>query len=228
VLDDQATLLTAFQVEIAQLFFNLPASDGFLLAGGGALLAHGLITRPTVDLDFFAGPEVGGVSRARDELTMVAVQHGWTVDLMRDSDTFCRLTVHGAEELGVDLAVDAVRLKPATASIVGPTLAPIELAGQKVAALFNRAALRDFADVWTLSQRFGKAALLEFAQEIDAGFDLGVFAEMIGSLGLRADSRLAAAGVADVGALREFFRQWRVELIEASSTAGSAQALGGD
>ena len=61
----------------------------------------------------------------------------------------------GADELGVDLAVDAVRWQPAATSVVGPTLAPIELAGQKVAALFNRAALRDFAEVWTLSKRFG-------------------------------------------------------------------------
>lgn len=91
--------------------------------------------------------------------------------------------------------------------------------------MFNRAALRDLADVWTLSQRFGKAALLEFAHEIDAGFDLGVFAEMIGTLGLRTDSRLAATGVADVDALREFFRQWRAELIE---SVRSGQALGGD
>lgn len=38
--DDSDTLLTAFQVEVARLFFGLPASGGFLLAGGGALLAH--------------------------------------------------------------------------------------------------------------------------------------------------------------------------------------------
>lgn len=43
--------LTAFQVEVARLFFGLPASEGFLLAGGGALLASGLTDRPTHDLD---------------------------------------------------------------------------------------------------------------------------------------------------------------------------------
>jgi hypothetical protein len=31
--------LTAFQLEVARLFFTLPASNGFLLAGGAALLA---------------------------------------------------------------------------------------------------------------------------------------------------------------------------------------------
>jgi hypothetical protein len=47
--------LTDFQIEVARLFFGLPASDGFLLAGGGALLASGLTTRPTHDLDLRAG-----------------------------------------------------------------------------------------------------------------------------------------------------------------------------
>jgi hypothetical protein len=31
---DSASPLTAFQIEVARLFFGLPASDGFLLAGG--------------------------------------------------------------------------------------------------------------------------------------------------------------------------------------------------
>lgn len=47
------TGLTDFQADVARLFFSVPASDGFLLAGGGALLASGLTSRPTEDLDFF-------------------------------------------------------------------------------------------------------------------------------------------------------------------------------
>ncbi len=34
--------LSAFQLEVARLFFALPASRGFLLAGGAALLAQHL------------------------------------------------------------------------------------------------------------------------------------------------------------------------------------------
>jgi hypothetical protein len=37
--------LTAFQLEVARLFFGLPESKGFLLAGGAALLAQHLTTR---------------------------------------------------------------------------------------------------------------------------------------------------------------------------------------
>jgi hypothetical protein len=66
VTDDAAGLLTDFQIEVAHLFFSLPASDGFLPAGGGALLAQGLTVRPTQDLDFFTQPDAGEVGLARD------------------------------------------------------------------------------------------------------------------------------------------------------------------
>jgi hypothetical protein len=59
--------LTEFQVEVAQAFFALPASDGFLLAGGAALLAQQLTTRPTQDLDFFTSPRAGDMQQARTE-----------------------------------------------------------------------------------------------------------------------------------------------------------------
>jgi hypothetical protein len=51
--------LSAFQLEVARLFFALPASRGFLLAGGAALLAQHLTTRSTEDLDFFTALSAG-------------------------------------------------------------------------------------------------------------------------------------------------------------------------
>ena len=53
--------LPPFQLEVARMFFALPASRGFLLAGGAALLAQHLTARPTEDLDFFTAPERGHV-----------------------------------------------------------------------------------------------------------------------------------------------------------------------
>ena len=64
--------LTAFQLEVARMFFALPASRGFLLAGGAALLAQHLTARPTEDLDFFTAPERGDVPAARDALEAAA------------------------------------------------------------------------------------------------------------------------------------------------------------
>jgi hypothetical protein len=70
--DDRKPDLSAFQLEVARLFFALPASQGFLLAGGAALLAQHLTARPTEDLDFFTAPERGHVPAARDALEAAA------------------------------------------------------------------------------------------------------------------------------------------------------------
>jgi hypothetical protein len=60
---DSASPLTGSRSR-SRPFFGLPASDGFLVAGGGALLAQGLTARPRQDLDFFtnqqAQPTPGG------------------------------------------------------------------------------------------------------------------------------------------------------------------------
>jgi hypothetical protein len=57
--------LTTFQVHIARVFFGLKASDGYVVAGGAALLASELIDRPTQDLDLFASAPVTGVRPAK-------------------------------------------------------------------------------------------------------------------------------------------------------------------
>ncbi len=85
--------MPVFQLEVARLFFALPASKGFLLAGGAALLAQHLTARPTEDLDFFTAQERGHVPAARDALEAAARQRGWSTERIHDSDTFCRMIV---------------------------------------------------------------------------------------------------------------------------------------
>jgi Nucleotidyl transferase AbiEii toxin, Type IV TA system len=171
----QSLALTNFQIQVAQLFFALPAAQGFLLAGGAALIAQHLTSRPTQDLDFFT--RVGAsVPAARDALETAASARGWSIERVRDEATFCRLVIHGDDDLLVDLALDSPPEHPATASLIGPTFAPQELAGRKVVALFDRAEARDFADVFELSQHFSKNDLLEKASEVDRGFDRHFFA----------------------------------------------------
>src|SRR6266567_7864862 len=170
------TALSAFQIEVAQIFFGLPASEGFLLAGGAALVAQALTARPTHDLDFFAGPGRGDVAAACSEFEAAAVERGWQVQRLQDGPTFCRLVVTADDPLMVDLAIDTPPTRPPTVSFVGPTFDVEELAGRKTLALFDRAAARDFVDVYELVRRYGKMLLLERAAEVDLGFDHNVFA----------------------------------------------------
>ncbi len=202
--------LTDFQREVARLFFDLPQSAGFLLAGGAALIAQELSLRATQDLDFFTSAGEGDVAAARDSLEQVARDHGWTVRRVRVAPTFCRLVVSGREEeLLVDIAVDSPPGLPPVVSLAGPTYDPEELAGRKVLALFDRAEARDFVDVYALAHRYGKPLLLERAAEVDVGFDIQVFMQMLGSFDRFKDTDVPFD---DVGALRRFFAAWHDEL----------------
>lgn len=204
-------MLTPFQVRIARLFFTLPASGGFLLAGGAALVAQNLSLRPTQDLDFFTSRLGGEVRAARDEFEAVAVGLGWRIERIQDAETFCRLLIHGDEDLLMDLALDSVPGMPATASVVGPTFAPEELAGRKVVALFDRAEARDFVDVYALRLRFERELLLSRAGEVDAGFDPSIFASMLDSL-KRFPDNMIPVPASEVSTLRSYFAEWAVDL----------------
>jgi hypothetical protein len=50
--------------------------------------------------------------------------------------------------------VDAPPGHPGSVTIAGPTFDPEELAGRKLLAPFDRAAARDFVDIYLLAQRF--------------------------------------------------------------------------
>lgn len=202
--------LTDFQLEVARLFFSLPASKGFVLAGGAALVAQHLTSRPTQDLDFFTDVEAD-VAVARAALTAAVRQRGWTVDTVQEGATFCRLQVTGSEALLVDLALDSRPGQPPTMSVAGPTYAPQELAARKVVALFDRYAPRDFADVFALTRTYDKADLLKWAGDLNPGFDRRYFVEALDVLPRYTDVDLSLGDV-NVEALRTFFSEWADEL----------------
>jgi hypothetical protein len=204
--------LTRFQVEVAHIFFELEASRGYLVAGGAALLAADLIDRPTEDLDLFASTPVTSVTAAKEEFARVLQDRGYVVSVIQDGLTFCRMVVgaHGDEVL-VDLAIDSAPSSAVTMSVLGPSLAPEELAARKLLALFGRAEARDFADVYVLAQRFGKGPLQRHASELDAGFDTAVLAQMIRTIERFEDDEIPLPP-SDLSQAKEFFSTWAEDL----------------
>lgn len=203
--------LTAFQLEVAHAFFDLPEAAGFLLAGGAGLAAQGLTARPTQDLDLFTAPGRAPIMGALAAFEAAVAGRGWTVRRVRVSATFSRVVVVAGEgeSVVVDLAVDATPQRPPMMSLAGPTLDSDELAGRKVVALFDRAEARDFADVYALSQRFETERLLALAAEADAGFVVAVFADMLESVARFTDDEIPAD---DPLAVRRFAQGWAAQL----------------
>lgn len=204
--------LSRFQIDVAQLFFSLPASNGYAIAGGAGLIATELINRPTHDLDLFAHAPIRTVTRASGQFLTAAAAKGWTAIALVDTPTFYRVHVIGPDdEVLVDLAIDSPPTYAPALTILGPTLMPLDLAGRKLLALFCRAEARDFADVFILVQRFDKEALLHQAARTDSGFDPLILAEMFATLERFADDEIPMSSEL-VPEVRAFFAAWSEEL----------------
>ena len=203
--------LSPFQHLVTGVFFGLSESRGFLLAGGGALLATGLTTRPTNDLDFFGSSQLAPLREVVDGFIAHSERRGWSVTEIQFSDSFARLVVTDDESLVVDIAIDSPAIAPVHLSTAGPTFALDELAGRKLLALFDRAEARDFADIYALQTKFDKSTLLARASELDDGFDVTMFAMMIRTIRRFAPEDFHPAED-EFPALVRFFSTWADEL----------------
>jgi hypothetical protein len=77
--------------------------------------------------------------------------------------------------------------------------------------VFDRAAARDFADVYVLARRSGKEMLLARAAQIDAGFGPRILADMIATLD-GSQTTIPVPRARPGPELRRFCAAWRTEL----------------
>ena len=205
-------LITDFQATVARAFFDMPESKGFLLAGGAALIALGVVDRTTDDLDFFAARGEADVPEAKAAFIALCAKRGWAVEILRDSHEFARLrVVSAADKVEVDIGIDASLLLAPTVTFLGPTVGLEENAGRKTLALFGRYLPRDFVDVYGLVARFGKERLLHLAAERDLGFDVWVFAQAMHEIG-RIDPEEFPIASERRDEMIAFFNEWAEEL----------------
>lgn len=203
--------LSRFQKEIARLFFSLQSSHGFVLAGGGALLASGLSNRPTQDLDFFGSPGQVSVSLALGQFLDAILQQKWDFELLSYANDFARVRIVGSAQLIVDIAIDVAPRFPVTQTPIGPVFSPLELAGRKLLALFDRAESRDFVDVYVLSKKFGNQKVFDAATQIEVSLNKQVLANMMNTLQRFSDDELPIDH-SEAAALRKHFANWAKEL----------------
>ena len=203
---NESPRVTAFQEEVARVFFALPEARSFLLAGGLALLAHGMSFRPTEVMDAFTS-QPADVSRASQAFQAAAAIQAWQVEILRSADTFVRLHVRGTEALIVDIALDSPPGLPASMSFLGPTFAPDELAARKLLALFGRAMPRDFVDVYRVTRERTTSDLMNLARSIDPGLNDHLLSVALNQLTRYTDDQLLIDR-SEVDALRNFFAEW--------------------
>lgn len=77
-----------FQAEIARLALAAACKHGFALAGGHALIAHGIVNRPTADVDLFTD-QTGGVPAAAELVAAALTDAGLTVEVVPETSQLC-------------------------------------------------------------------------------------------------------------------------------------------
>ncbi|MBO0690840.1 MAG: nucleotidyl transferase AbiEii/AbiGii toxin family protein [Candidatus Dormibacteraeota bacterium] len=110
-------MLTRDQLRVARLLDPLPESEEFAFAGGAALIAHGLVQRSTVDLDYFASKpqEVARLLPAAEGALVGAGYEIHRVQIATETD-FARLDVPGGSF--------RARAAPPACSREGPRIQP--------------------------------------------------------------------------------------------------------
>jgi hypothetical protein len=202
--------LDGFQAEIAEVALRAIGEKGFALAGAGALVAHGVIDRPTQDLDLFS-PTEGGPGQVSASLQAALSEAGYQVRVLEPAEQhggeFLRLQVQRGEQVvDIDLARDW-RQHPPVHMQIGPVLHLDDAVASKVTAMIGRGLPRDYIDVAAALRRYDRAALLRLAFHRDPGLRVLDVAHCMQLL-----DRLPDAPFADYGLTDDDVRQVRHEL----------------
>ncbi|MEJ3747579.1 nucleotidyl transferase AbiEii/AbiGii toxin family protein [Actinomycetes bacterium KLBMP 9797] len=169
-----------FHLRVAQVALSVADRHGFALGGGHALLAHGLVHRPTEDVDLFTDVD-GGVRTATTLVRAALADAGLAVEAPPEASELTEMFYgmdDAFEELDVSSGDQAVRISlgrlprahaPVVMS-VGPVLHLDDLLGSKTCALATRGQVRDYIDVGAALRRgYDRERLLAMARQHDPG-----------------------------------------------------------
>jgi predicted nucleotidyltransferase component of viral defense system len=215
-------ILTNLQKEILLRFSELPDREAFYLTGGTALSAIFLKHRRSNDLDFFTSIEEL-ILPLSQKLETSLIKEGFKVERSRGFHSFVELSVSLANDSTVvHFAIDSpFRFEQPFIfkEIPGVNVdSLIDIATNKLLALFGRAELRDFIDIYFLcKEHFNKPELIEKAAQKDPGFDLywlGIAMERITDFSDDSPDLHLLSRSCTMNELREFFSDWRKEILE--------------
>jgi hypothetical protein len=123
---------------LAEIGLQVAAQYGFALAGGYAVQAHGILHRPSEDVDLFtAWDRRDDFATAVDTVINAFRAHGYAVEVSDRFETFARLAVTDPgqpdQTYQVELAANW-RASPPVMMDIGPVLHPDDVVAGKMSA----------------------------------------------------------------------------------------------
>jgi predicted nucleotidyltransferase component of viral defense system len=148
------------------------AQYGLALAGGYAIKAHGLVTRPSDDVDFATGHSAP-VEEITEALADAYRHFGFDVHVLRASGRkgYLDVGLPSGAAYRVDVLKEPLNHSPTMMSFV-PVLALADAVALKVGALHDRGLIRDVIDVHGAAQVFSEPDLVAMGR---AALDDGEF-----------------------------------------------------
>ncbi|WP_233558722.1 nucleotidyl transferase AbiEii/AbiGii toxin family protein [Micromonospora radicis] len=170
-----------FYREVARVALTVAGAYRFVLGGGVAWAAHGLVTRPTEDVDLFADVEGAAAAAAagvRDALRAAGFEvteadpDSELAELFDGFDRDMRDFVVTRDDRQIRLSLARLdRHRSPVVMDLGPVMDVRDLIANKTAALVNRREVRDYIDVASALQHRSVAELLELARQLDPALD---------------------------------------------------------
>ena len=206
---------------VATVALRVATRHGFALGGGNALIAHGLTTRPTQDVDLFTNEETG-VEAAANSVETALREAGFDADREDEADGLSdvfegmdeglaewTVTDRDGQRMMLQMAYFDRTAQPVPMD-VGPVLSLEDVVGGKVCALASRAEPRDYIDTAAALKQYSIDQVISLARRLDPGLDDRDFADAARRLDRWGDSIFAPFGLsaADIAALRAAFRDW--------------------
>jgi len=219
---------------VAAVALSAAARHGFALGGGNALLAYGIISRETQDVDLFTDQErgveaaAGAVEAALREASFMTERRdlaGGLADVfpgMGEGLAEWIVTAPNGGQMMLQMAYFDRDRDPVVTDI-GPVLDVQDVAGGKVCALAGRVEPRDYADTAAILEHYSPAQLIGFARRLDAGLEGRDFADAGRRLDGLPDHAFTSIGLSqeDITAVRGRFASWPRTAAAAESELGA-------
>ncbi|MEV6834574.1 nucleotidyl transferase AbiEii/AbiGii toxin family protein [Streptomyces sp. NPDC051133] len=191
---------------------------GLVLAGGYALQAHGLVSRPHADLDF-ATQSAEPMDRVAAAVGTALEARGRQVRAGTGTALTARLTVTDPASGGscaIGLHKEAF-WQPPDLTEYGPTLSLEDAVGTKIRALYDRGAAVDLVDAHAAAARFSLPDLEELGRRhAHDPFDLPTLQSRLTGTDFYADADFRRYGLteAEVGEVRAWAQRWSDDIAE--------------